>query len=116
MDGSRHGRFKGRDGAERAAQLGLRLRGVELGAAAGVQARGGEVQRLALVLDVPARDVELALLAAQLEVRTGHFRDDDDLRVVQLGFRGARSALRASMLRRMRPKKSSSHTASKPAS
>src|SRR5262245_6263826 len=89
MDGSGYGRFKRRDRAEGAAQLGLRLRGVQLGATAGVQARGGEVQRFLLVLDVATCDVELSLLAAQLEIRTGDFRDDGDLRVMQTGFRRA---------------------------
>ncbi len=37
---------------------------------------------------VAARDVELALLAAQLEVRARDFGDHDDLRVVQVRFGG----------------------------
>ena len=77
----------------------------------------GEFERLLLVLDVAARDGELRLLAAQLEVGTGDFRDDRDLRVVQAGFRALElRALRASIPRRTPPKRSSSQVASKPAS
>ena len=83
MDGARHRRFERRDGAERRGQLRLRARGVELRAAAGIEPDLREIERGLLVRDVAARDVELLLLAAQLEVGARDFGGHDDLRVAQ---------------------------------
>ena len=73
MDRTRHGRFERPDGAERGGKLRLRARRVELRAAAGLESHLREVQRGLLVRDVAARDVELLLLAAQLEVGARDF-------------------------------------------
>src|SRR5882757_2674355 len=89
MDRSGNRGFKGCDGAERGTELCLCTRGVELGATARVQARIGQVQSALLVRHVPTRHIELALLAAQLEIGAGDFGDDDELRVVQIRLRGA---------------------------
>ena len=100
-----------------ARQLRLRARGVELGAAAGVEPDLREIERRLLVHDVAARDVELLLLAAQFEVGARDFGRDDHLHVAAVRLRSApRSALLASSPRRTPPKKSSSQNASKPAS
>ena len=79
----------GRDGAERRGELRLRARGVELGAAAGIETHLRELERRLLVRDVAARHVELLLLAAQLEVGARDFGRHDHLHVVQRGFLGA---------------------------
>ena len=81
MNRARHRRLERRDGAERAGQLRLRARGVELGAAAGIEPRLGEIQRRLLVHHVALRDVELLLEAAQLEVGARHLGRHDDLRI-----------------------------------
>ena len=72
-----------------ARQLRLRARGVELGAAAGVEPDLREIERGLLVRDVAAGDVELQLLAAQFEVGARDFGGHDHLHVLQRGFLGA---------------------------
>ena len=79
----------GADGAERGAQLCLCARRVELGAAAGVETHLRQIERRLLVGHVAARDIELLLLAAQLEVGARDFRRHDHLRVALRGFDGA---------------------------
>ena len=96
MDGTRDGRFERRDGAERRAQLRLRARGVELGAAAGIEPHLREIERGLLVRDVAACHVELLLLAAQLEIGARDFGGDDHLRIARAASTAPSSALLAS--------------------
>src|SRR5690606_26785645 len=77
-------------------ELGTRARGVELGAAAGAQARVDQAQRLALVGGILACHAQALLQAAQVEVRAGHLADDRDLRGSQV--RRARGRVRAACL------------------
>ncbi len=93
MDRTRHGRFQRSDGAERRGKLRLRARRVEFRAAAGIESNLRELERGLLVRDVAARDVELQLLAAQLEVGARDFAGDDHLHVLQRGFLGAELGL-----------------------
>jgi hypothetical protein len=89
VDGTGDRRFERRDRAAGRGQLRLGARRIELGAAAGVEPRLGEVESRSLVRDVTARDVELLLLAAQLEVRARDFGGHGDERVAPFGFDGA---------------------------
>ena len=86
MDRTRHGRFQRPDAAQRARQLRLCARRVELGAAAGVEPRVGDVQRFLLVDHVAAGDVQLLLLAAQFEVGARDFGRHGDQRVTACGL------------------------------
>src|SRR6187200_1337897 len=93
MDRTHHGCFQWPDGPERRGKLGLRARRVEFRATAGVEAGLGELERRLLVRDVAARDVELKLLSAQLEIGARHFAGDEDLHILQAGFLGAELGL-----------------------
>jgi hypothetical protein len=87
--GARDGRLERRDLRASARELRLCPRGVELGSPAGIEPHLGEVERGALVRDVATRDIELLLLAAQLEVGASDFGGHDHLRIAQARFGGA---------------------------
>src|SRR6185312_852862 len=78
--------LQGRNGREGRAQLRLRTGGVELGAASGTEALGGDAQTLALVLYVATGNRKLVLRAPQLEVGARDLGDDRYLRVTQIGL------------------------------
>jgi hypothetical protein len=86
VDGAHDGCLEWSDGGQRAGQLRLGARRVEFGAAPGVQAHLGELQRLALVVHIAACHRELRLLTAQFEVRTGDLGRDRYLGVAQRGL------------------------------
>src|SRR5258705_2464228 len=80
------GRVERADGRERGAELRLGARGIQFGAAAGIQPDGGELQSLLLVIDVAPGDRKLSLQATQFKVGAGDFRRHNDLRVAQSGL------------------------------
>src|SRR5258706_546571 len=86
IDGPIGGRVERADGRERGAELRLGARGIQFGAAAGIQPDGGELQSLLLVIDVAPGDRKLSLQATQFKVGAGDFRRHNDLRVAQSGL------------------------------
>ena len=111
------GGLQGIDGRQGRAQLRSGARGIQLGAAAGVQPRVGESNVCLLVLDVATRHRQLILCAAQLEVGARDFRDDRDLGIMEARFGPLEVGVAGFALpRRTRPNRSSSQVASKPAS
>jgi hypothetical protein len=97
-------------------ELRLRLRGIELRAAALLEQRVGEVERRGLVLRVARRDLELLLQAAQLDVCAADLAVTVTTTSRSVSSSRPMSSLAASTERRMRPQTSSSQVASKPAS
>ena len=81
-------RFQRRHARQRGLQLRACARGVELGAAAGVEARLHQAQRFALVLGVVAGDAQAFLQATQFDVAARDLADDRDLQRVQVGRGG----------------------------
>src|SRR5688572_18631323 len=86
MDRARHRGLERADGAERARELRLRARRVELRAGAGVEPRLREIERRLLVHHVAARDVELLLETTQLEIGARDLGRDGDEHVAPRGL------------------------------
>lgn len=79
-------RLQLRQRRQRRVQLRLRARRVELGAAAGIETRLDDAQRLALIIGIALRHVVLRLRAAQLEIIARDFGDDAHLHAAQIGL------------------------------
>ena len=73
-----------RNAGERRLELRFGARAVELGAAARIQARLREAERLSLVFGIADSHIQLFLQAAQHEVVSRDFGGDRDLRITQL--------------------------------
>ncbi len=86
VDGARDGRFERCDRRAGSGQLRRGAGGVELGAAAGIEPRPGEFQRLVLVGDVAARHRQALLVAAQFEVAARQLCGNGYLCILQGGF------------------------------